>query len=161
MYMYQRKDFSRAYISLFGQTLLDSKKNNCDWQTIDPYRFSTFVPLYGVNVWMVNLDLGLRLKGEMMVDSTSSKCKAEIKSDEIVEIQPEVSLRVSGEGVGLILFVKGGIDIGGEFNYQTNLKFKADPRLCLSAHSGYKPMNISIQSWFQVNIKKIFEMHYN
>jgi hypothetical protein len=160
MYMYQQRESSRAYISIFGQTLLDSKKNSCDWQTIDPYRFSTFVPMYGFNVWMVNLNLGLRLQGEMLFDSTNSGCEKNTKQNEIVELTPQASLRVSGEGSSLILFVKGGIDIGGEFNYQSKLTFKADPKLCLSAYNGYNPMNVSIQSWFQVCLQTIKNVYF-
>ena len=38
----------------------------------------------------------------------------------------------------------------GDFNYFSNLKFEPSHELCLSVYNGYNPMNVSINSWYQV-----------
>uniref|UniRef100_T1K6S6 Vitellogenin domain-containing protein n=1 Tax=Tetranychus urticae TaxID=32264 RepID=T1K6S6_TETUR len=160
MYLYAKRNISRAYVSLFGQTLLDSQRDSCDTRPLEPYRYTAYVPLYDFNIWVVRLGLGLRFNGELAFDHLKSNClsntekkkrseaSSESEIDELL-IKPGAQLRVAGEASGTILLLRGGVDIGGDFNYQSDLQFKPKPGFCLTAYNAHRPMNVSVQPWFQ------------
>lgn len=164
MYLYAKRNMSRAYVSLFGQTLLDSQRESCDPRPLEPYRYTAYVPLYDFNVWVVRLGLGLRFNGELAFDHFKSNCdlrsddkkrseKSSTETEDELLIKPGAQLRVAGETSGTILLLRGGIDIGGDFNYQSDLQFRPKPGFCLTARNAHQPMNVSVQPWFQVNLK--------
>ncbi|XP_074597818.1 uncharacterized protein LOC141852639 isoform X2 [Brevipalpus obovatus] len=151
MFLFQRRNASRAYVTLFGQTLLDSKSESCETKPFEPYRYSAYVPLYDFTVWVVKVGLGIRFNGEMAFDHYNRACdsKAGKDSPDHIQVTPEASMRVSGEASGTVLVIKGGVDIGGDFHYRSSLRFQPDPQFCMTAHNTHRPMNVSVQPWFQ------------
>ncbi|CAG2119211.1 unnamed protein product, partial [Medioppia subpectinata] len=46
MYVYHKKDSSRAYVNVFGNTLVDTSASNCNGTTVQPYLTSNYFPIY-------------------------------------------------------------------------------------------------------------------
>ncbi|KAI1297703.1 hypothetical protein HDE_04496 [Halotydeus destructor] len=148
MYMYSKRNTSRVYVNMFGRTLLDASRDNCDQSPGQPHRYSTFVPLYDFDVWAVRVSLGLRFAGEMSLNPVSSCTSDKIREQSALMMSPDINVRTSGEASAKVLVVRGGVDIGGDFNYYSDLEFAPKPELCLSAYHGHRPMNVSVQSWY-------------
>lgn len=104
MYVYHRKDSSRAYVNIFGNTLVDAARSSCDGNSIQPYAYTNFFPLYDFNLWIVHLALGIRLTGEMNFDLPNFNCESKkSKQIQIINISPEAKVRAAGEVSGKVL----------------------------------------------------------
>lgn len=108
--------------------------------------------MYDFNLWLVQISLGIRLTGEMNLNFPKTNCDSNGREqqNQVVDFTPEVRVKAAGEAQGKALIIRGGVDVVGDFNYFANLLFEPKPELCLSAYNGYKPMNVSIESWYQV-----------
>ncbi|RWS14528.1 hypothetical protein B4U79_11672 [Dinothrombium tinctorium] len=147
IFVYQKKEMSRAYINVLGRTFAAASRKSCDSESIEPYKYSIHVPLYDFNIWIVQVSLGLRLDSEMGFSQAS--CKARSLNDENIIISPEATVKAAGEASGKVLIFRGGTDIGGEFNYFSEVKFDPEPGFCLSVSNGHNPMSLSVQPWFE------------
>ena len=104
MYVYHKKDSSRAYVNIFGNTLVDVATSDCNGTTLQPYITSNFLPLYDFNLWIVQMTLGLRMTAEMNFDLPSFNCNDK-KAPQLqtVSISPETKVRAAGEVSGKVL----------------------------------------------------------
>ena len=53
-------------------------------------------------------------------------------------LSPDAAIRASGEASANILVVKGGLNVGGDFNYFSDVEFSPDPDLCITAFTGHR-----------------------
>ncbi|CAG2163581.1 unnamed protein product [Oppiella nova] len=150
MYVYHKKDQSRAYVNIFGNTLVDAATSDCNGTTVQPYMVSNYFPVYEFSLWIVQMSLGIRMNAQMDFDLPKFNC-ANKKAEQLqtIHFKPEAKVKASGEVSGKVLVIRGGMNVGGDFNYYSNLDFDPSPQLCLSVYNGYNPMNVSINSWYQ------------
>ncbi|XP_054154436.1 uncharacterized protein LOC128952980 [Oppia nitens] len=150
MYVYHKKDSSRAYVNIFGNTLVDAATSDCNASKVQPYISSNFIPVYDFNLWIVQMSLGIRLNVQMDFDLPQFNCQSKTANQlKTINFKPEAQVKAAGEVISKVLVMKGGMNIGGDFNYHSNLDFEPSHQLCLTVSNGYNPMNVSLNSWYQ------------
>ena len=104
MYVYHKKDNSRAYVNIFGNTLVDVATANCNGTTLQPYITSNYLPLYDFSLWIVQMTLGVRITAEMNFDLPKFNCgNGQTANLQVVSFTPETKVRASGDVSGKVL----------------------------------------------------------
>lgn len=135
---------SKTQVELLGRNLLDLKGENC---TEDEYiyRPAQHIPLYALNIWVVEVAFGIHLSVDAAVQF---KCPRST-SKQRYTFTPSSSARVGGEATGRVLMLRAGINLGGNFNYHLRANLDPYPWACFSAKHGYDPMFVNLESWYQ------------
>lgn len=90
---------------------------------------------------MIQISLGLRFNGEMALNPISESCidgRTSSKERAGLLLSPDASVRASGEASAKVMVVKGGVNVGGDFNYFSDLEFSPNPDLCVTAYTGHR-----------------------
>jgi len=97
----------------------------------------------------MNSEMGLNIDDGYCANGGSSAAGREGKDlAGILNLKPDAKVKISGESSGKVLVVRGGVNLGGDFNYWADLKLRR-PDMCITAHNGHKPMAVGIESWYQ------------
>ncbi|XP_054724407.1 uncharacterized protein LOC129234433 [Uloborus diversus] len=141
-YFYLHSGSTKAYVRILGRTRQEFTHDGCT-PTELRYRPIKHVPLYLLSVSTVQLSLGIHLSSRLSMDSSCP-------GNDAYKLEPLTDVRIGGEAVGNVLFIKGSANLGANFNYKLQVTFLPSPNMCLSGSHGYDPMKISFESYFQL-----------
>lgn len=133
--------------------MLDATRNSCGPGS--PFRWAQYVPFYNFNIWVMQLTLGVRMTSEMGLNIDDGLCTGSSSTrtgkdlNSFLYLRPDAKVKFSGEGSGKVLVVRGGVNLGGDFNYWADLKLRRHPDMCITALNGHKPMSVGVESWYQ------------
>ncbi|GFT52451.1 uncharacterized protein NPIL_144191 [Nephila pilipes] len=139
---YHQNGKMNAQVKIMGRTRQEFTHDGCT-PTDLTYRPLKHVPLFNVNIGIAQLSLGVQISSQLGI-ITSCPGKEEY------QLQPLTSVRVGGEAIGTVLFMRGAANLGGNFNYKLQFTFTPSPNMCLKGSHGYDPMNISFETYYQL-----------
>ena len=105
MYIYHKKNSSRAYVNIFGNTLVDVATSDCNGTNLQPYITSNYIPLYDFSLWIVQMTLGVRMNAEMNLDLPKFNCDPKAAQIKLIDFNPETKVRAGGEVSGKVLVI--------------------------------------------------------
>ncbi|KAF8766391.1 hypothetical protein HNY73_019456 [Argiope bruennichi] len=131
-----------ANVKIMGRTRQEFTHDGCT-PTDLTYRPLKHVPLFNVNIGIAQLSLGVQISSQLGIVTS---CPGR---EEYV-LEPLTNVRVGGEALGTVLFMRGAANLGGSFNYKLQFTFTPSPDMCLKGSHGYDPMNISFETYYQL-----------
>lgn len=143
-HFYHRNGSTKAYVRIMGRTRQELSHEGCT-PTELRYRPITHVPLFLFTISAVQVTLGIHLSSQLSLDT---QCPG--KETEVFNLQPLTNVRVGGEAMGTVLFVRGALSLGGDFNYKLQFTFTPQPDMCLEGYHGYDPMSIGFEAYYQL-----------
>lgn len=152
-YFYHYSGNTKAYVRILGQTRQEFTHDGCT-PTDLKYRPIKHIPLYMVSISTVQLSLGIHLSSKLAMDT-------ECPDDGIYRMEPMTDVRIGGEALGTVSMARGGVNLGGNFNYRLQFTFTPTPNMCLTGSHGYDPMSISFETFYQLwnTVKKDWGKH--
>ncbi|GBN13221.1 hypothetical protein AVEN_113911-1 [Araneus ventricosus] len=139
---YHQNGKMNANVKIMGRTRQEFTHDGCT-PTDLTYRPLKHVPLFNVNIGIAQLSLGVQISSQLGIITS---CPG---AEEYV-LEPLTNVRVGGEALGTVLFMRGAANLGGSFNYKLQFTFTPSPDMCLKGSHGYDPMNISFETYYQL-----------
>lgn len=165
MYLWHQRQTTRAYVNMFGKTLWDTS-HSCHDKTP---RHLLYMPLFDFNIWVVKINVGIRLHSEMGFYSSCRQLEQLKKNNDALQndnndtgesvtggirdelhLFPNIGIRASGEASAKFVVARAGMSIGSHYSYQGQIRISRKPESCMSIASGHEPMNVTFSSWYQL-----------
>ncbi|GIY58889.1 uncharacterized protein CEXT_489211 [Caerostris extrusa] len=139
---YHQNGKMNANVKIMGRTRQEFIHDGCT-PTDMTYRPLKHVPLFNVNIGIAQLSLGVQISSQLGIITSCPE-------REEYMLEPMTNVRVAGDAVGTVLFMRGAANLGGSFNYKLQFTFTPSPNMCLKGSHGYDPMNISFETYYQL-----------
>ncbi|GFQ92085.1 uncharacterized protein TNCT_109641 [Trichonephila clavata] len=139
---YHQNGKMNAQVKIMGRTRQEFTHDGCT-PTDLMYRPLKHVPLFNINIGIAQLSLGIQISSQLGINTACPGL-------EEYQMQPVTNVRVGGEAMGTVLFMRGAANLGGNFNYRLQFTFTPSPNMCLKGSHGHDPMSINFETYYQL-----------